>query len=324
MYSLWFDFLAVGLAFWVLVRSAHWLVEGATTLARHWQISDTHIGLSVIAFGSSAPELFVNLASSVKGEHDVVFGSILGSSNFNTYFVLGMIALFNRVWVRSTTITNALPYLLLAVTVCFVLVNDRIFSDRHVDLLDFWDSILLLGLFAGFIVFIYRSNAEMYQEDIEAGQRDPLWTGVLLTMAACLGLWLSANVVVDSAVLVARKLGLSQKLIAMTLVALGTTLPEMVTGIVAAFQKRTHLAVASLIGSNLMNLLLILSVCGLLASPLEYNPSMSYDMAFLLLGTVIFLLAILTNHHSTLYRWQAVIMLLFFGVYMYSRFIHSN
>ncbi|CDF79308.1 Na+/Ca+ antiporter, CaCa family [Formosa agariphila KMM 3901] len=302
-------FIIVGFA--SLIFGANWLVDGATSLAKKHHISDLVIGLTIVAFGTSAPELVVNTVASFHGHSDIVFGNIIGSNNFNLFIILGIAGLIYPITVQSSTAWREIPISLLVALLLFVLAND--FFSHQLPEISRVDGVLLLVVF---ICFLYSIFKQLKQDPIEAISYEnksnfKIWSLVILGIA---GLIIGGKLVVDHSIDIATKLGVSQKIIGLTIIAAGTSLPELVTSVVAALKKNSDIAIGNVIGSNIFNVLLILSISAFV-HPITYNPNFNQDLFILIGGTVFLILAMFTGTRKKLDRWEAFILLSFYVIY---------
>lgn len=302
--------LLIGLV--LLVKGADWLVDGASVLAKKRNVSDLAIGLTIVAFGTSAPELVVNLMAASGNYPDIVFGNIIGSNNFNLFVILGLSGLIIPLSVQSSTVWKEIPYSLLAAMVIFFLANNYLVDDTRE--LSRIDAVILLLLFAAFLYYVATQlKTEEGGEKMEVKDYSQLkiWTLILIGLG---GLVLGGKLVVDNAVSMAQSLGVSEKIIGLTIVAAGTSLPELATSVVAAYRKNTDIAIGNIIGSNIFNIFLILGVSGLVR-PLEFNPSFNTDIYILMGGTIFLFLAMFTGKRKKLDRWEAFILLATYLLY---------
>ncbi|MGQ7868519.1 calcium/sodium antiporter [Sunxiuqinia sp. sy24] len=296
----------------LLIKGADWMVRGASSLAKKYHISDLAIGLTIVAFGTSAPELVVNIYSSLQGHDDLVFGNVIGSNNINLFVILGIAGLITPMVVQSSTVWKEIPLSLFAALLLIVLTNDFLLPASH--RLSQLDGLILLMLFGSFLVYVYQQLKTDKQEVIpHQKQFTPLklWFLILIGMA---GLIIGGRLVVTNAVSMATALGVSKKIIGLTIIALGTSLPELATSVVAALKKNNDIAVGNIIGSNIFNIFLILGVSSLL-SPIEYNRVFNTDMYLLCIGTLILFIAMFTGKKKKLDRWEAGLLLLIYAGY---------
>ncbi len=303
--------LIIAAGFVLLIKGADWLVTGASALAKKHNVSDLVIGLTIVSFGTSAPELVVNTMASIDGYSDIVFGNILGSNIVNLFLILGLSAIIHPITVHSNTAWKEIPVSVLAVVVLYVLSNGFIMTGTNV--LSRIDGVILLAFFAGFLYYIY---IQMKTDRIDTGidiQKEmsnlKIWMLIITGLA---GLVLGGKLVVDNAIKIATLLGVSEKIIGLTIVAVGTSLPELMTSVVAALKKNSDIAIGNVIGSNIFNIFLILSVSSLI-NPVKFNPAFNTEMYLLAGGTLVLFIAMFTGGRKKLDRWEGAVLL---GIYL--------
>lgn len=297
------------LGFGVLIKGADFLVNGASSVAKKYGISNLAIGLTVVAFGTSMPELIVSLLSALNGKNDASFGNAIGSNNFNLLFILGIAGLIYPLVVQRNTVKYEVPLSLLAAGLLFLLVNDSLWGGEGAGSLSRIDSIILLAFFAGFIFYIYRTMSRT--TDLEEGEPIKIYSMPLAIGMVTLGLAMligGGQLVVTNALEIARAYGLSEKLIGLTILAAGTSLPELATSCVAAYRKNTDIAIGNVVGSNIFNIFFILGITGVV-NPMAYNAAMNFDLYVLMGSTVLLVIFMFTLGRRKLDRWEAAILL---------------
>lgn len=311
--------IAVG--FVLLIKGADFLVSGASSLAKRFNISDIAIGLTVVAMGTSAPELVVNIISGSSGHNEVVYGNIIGSNIFNMFLILGLAAVIYPITVQKNALWKEVPYSLLATIVFFVLVNDVMFLGSAQNELSLTDSFILLAMFVLFLLYIFLNMKNT--GDVE-GVEDIVIFGNLKTsimvLAGIGGLSIGGKVIVDNAVELAHQFNVSEKLIGLTILAAGTSLPELATTAVAAFQKKSDLAVGNIVGSNIFNLLLVLGLTGLTSAPLVYDSILNVDIILIMIGTLMMFVFMFTGGKYKIDRAEGAIYLVGFVAYTFYLF----
>jgi cation:H+ antiporter len=306
--------LAGGLA--LLLLGGYALVQGASGLASSFGVSQIVIGLTVVAFGTSAPELAVNLTAALRGSSGLSFGNVIGSNLANLGLILGTAALVRPLVIESRVVAREIPMMLLATSAVAVLGLAADLSLRPGSY-DRADGSVLLLLFG---VFIYnavrdvlqarRPDAVIEEARMTAERREPRRKRIqngLLTLLGLAGLYLGGELTVAGATGIARSAGLSEAVIGLTVVAVGTSLPELVTSIIAAMRGQEDIAVGNVVGSNIFNLLMILGVSSAV-SPVEVPSDGVWDLAALLLLSVLLLPLSMTNDR-TLVRWEGALFL---------------
>jgi len=300
--------------FYVTIKGADWLVEGAASLGRRFGISELAIGLTVVAFGTSAPELAVNILSSLRGAGAIVLGNIVGSNIMNTALVLGAAGVVAPLTVRAGLLRKEIPLSIIGGAAILAL---SLPSGGELTLGRLAGVILL----AGFVLFLAAVRKAAKDVHLEEGQgldgvkeRTAL-VSTGLTVIGCAALVLGGKLIVDGAVGLAEALGVSQALIGLTLVAMGTSIPELATSVAAARKGRSDIAVGNVVGSNIYNIFMVLGLSALI-KPVSYDPGMRYDVAFYLLLSVIFWGLAAWRRKGRLDRSGALLLLLAYAAYV--------
>ncbi len=310
--SLLLAFALFCLGFVLVVYGADWLVDGASALARRFGVSELVVGLTVVAFGTSAPELVVNVVSSIKGASGIVYGNIIGSNIINTGLILGIAGIIVPLRVSPVLLRKEIPLCILG-SVCIWLIS---FSQGADYVLPRLGGIVLLLGFAWFlrgVAQLARQTGDIEPEATLTPQME-LSRAIIKTIIGLAGLVLGGQLVVDNAVILAENFGVSQSLIGLTLVALGTSLPELVTSVVAARKGKNDIAVGNVIGSNIFNMYLVLGV-STLVEPVVYASQLVVDLiVFALLSGGLWMFSILAK--GKLHRWQAAAMLVMYTGYL--------
>lgn len=307
--------LLVVVGFVCLIFGANWLVDGASALAKKYKVSDLVIGLTIVAFGTSAPELVVNSIASVKGYSDIVLGNIIGSNNFNLFIILGLSGLILPIKIKTSTAWKEIPISLFASILLLLLLNDFTFSGHTYSTRI--DGLIMLVLFCLFLFYVFKQMKNDPQTTTLDNQKPAIKIWGLI-IVGLVGLIIGGQLVVLNSIDIANALGVSEKIIGLTIVAAGTSLPELVTSIVAATKKNSDIAIGNVIGSNIFNILFILSISSLIR-PIEYNSKFNLDMFILIGGTIFLLSSMLTGQRKKLDRWEAGILLgfyLFYTIYL--------
>lgn len=319
--GIFFNLLLVGVGFVLLIKGADFLVNGASSLAKRFNISDIAIGLTVVAMGTSAPELVVNIISGGTENHDLVFGNIIGSNIFNIFLILGVSSVIYPLTVQKNALWKEVPYSLLATIMFFILVNDQLFFSKDTSSLSLWDGIILIGMFIGFLVYIFMN----LQRHPDAEGEDIIMFGsvktTIMIVLGIAGLVFGGRMIVDNAVDIAEHYHVSKKLIGLTILAAGTSLPELATSAVAAFHKKSDLAVGNIVGSNIFNLLLVLGMTSIIHSPLNYTPVLNIDLSLVMAGTFLLFVFMFTFNKYKLDRAEGILYLLGFFAYTYYLFV---
>lgn len=305
------DYLLIIVGFGVLIAGAHYLVDGASGLAKRFNVPNLVIGLTVVAFGTSAPELVVNLVAALNpATADLALTNIIGSNMINTYVILGVAAIIFPIASQRSSRIFDIPLSIFAP----FLVLAMVFFDSQVDR---YDGIILLVIFGLFMLWIIRKTikdpATVIEEDYKPMK---IWLATIFVIGGLLGLVGGAQLIVPSATRIAVSWGVSQSIIGLTIVALGTSLPELATSAVAAFKKNSDIALGNVIGSNIFNIFLVLGVSATI-SPLPAYSNMSNDLIFTTIASILVLLFCIFNKHKSISRTAGIVLLLIYSVYLY-------
>jgi cation:H+ antiporter len=304
------QFLLLALGLFLLVKGADWLVDGASVLAKKFNVSDLAIGLTIVAFGTSAPELVVNVVAASGNLPDLVFGNVIGSNNFNLFAILGIAGLITPLAVQSSTVWKEIPFSFLAAIALLFLANNYFLSSQP--FVSRYDGIVLLVLFAGFLYYV-ATQLKNEPKVEEVAQKDysnlKIWMLIIGGLGFLVG---GGKLVVDNAVAMAQSIGVSEKIIGLTIVAAGTSLPELATSVVAALKKNADIAIGNIIGSNIFNIFLILGA-SIMIRPMPFNDAFNMDIYLLLGGTIFLFFAMFSGQRRRLDRWEALILL---GIYV--------
>ncbi|MFV0391586.1 MAG: calcium/sodium antiporter [Paludibacteraceae bacterium] len=307
------DILLIIAGFVFLIKGADWLVSGASGLAKKNNVSDLVIGLTIVAFGTSAPELVVNAVASIDRYSEIVYGNIIGSNTFNLFLILGTVAVIFPVAVQRSMIRKEIPFSL-AITALVMLLSNAVLGQSE-NVLSRIDSIILFLLFIGFLVYTFKQS-KTTPDTVEAIEIKPM-TNVKIGIFIIVGLSIlvvGGRMVVTGAESIALDFGISEKIIGLTIVAAGTSLPELVTSVVAASKKNSDIAIGNVIGSSIFNVLLILPISGLI-HPIVYEPSFNREMLLLIGGTILLFLFMFTGKKRHIDRWEGGVLLCVFLIY---------
>jgi cation:H+ antiporter len=303
--------LLIVLGFFMLIFGANWLIDGASSLAKKFHVSDLIVGLTVVAFGTSAPELVVNAIASYEGHADIVVGNIIGSNNFNLFIILGLAGIIYPISVPFSTIRRDIPISFIAAFLVLLFGNALLISSTQE--ISRLDGVLLLLTFGFFLYFVFKQLHENDETEniVVVNSNLKIWAMIL---GGFLGLAVGGHFIVTYSITIAKTLGVSEKIIGLTILAVGTSLPELVTSIVAAKKKNSDMAIGNVIGSNIFNLLLVLAVSALI-NPIQFNDNFNLDILILMGGTLFLVLAMFTGKKKKLDRWESAILFGFYFIY---------
>ena len=308
--------LLTGLA--LIVFGADSLVEGASSVARRFGLSEFVIGLTIVGMGTSAPEMVVSFIGALQGNADIAIGNVVGSNIMNTLLILGVTALILPMAVTPSNRKRDIPVNILITVLLIVLGLEMTFFGFGTDGLSRWDGGILLAVFLVYMVLCFV-NGEPQEEETPAKQRS-IWLSLLMIAGGLAGLIIGGNLFVDNATLIAKGLGVSDKFIAITILAGGTSMPELATCVVAAAKKKGQLALGNIIGSNVFNILLILGGSALI-HPLSFDGMNYVDLGVLLASALALLTAMFIGKKNKIDRLDGSLFLAVWIAYMVYLFI---
>lgn len=303
------------IGFIALVLGADKLVDGASNLAARLGIPSIVIGLTIVAFGTSAPELVVNLFAAINNNTEMVLGNVLGSNIFNVLAILGISSLIYPLSVKTNTTWLEIPLSLLAAVTVLVIANDVYLDRAAADYISRADGLILLLFFSIFLVY----NLKIAQSSPAAGETETKnYTYFKATLFICLGLAgliIGGRLIVTSAVGFAQSFGLSERIIGLTIVSIGTSLPELATSIVAVRKKNVDIAIGNVVGSNIFNIFLILGV-STIVTPVQVNASSFLDINVNIAASLLLFIFIFTGKGRQLAKWEGILLLMFYLAYL--------
>lgn len=311
-----FQLLLIAIGVFSVSFGARILVSGASSLAKRWNVSDLVIGLTVVAFGTSAPELTVSLFAAGSGAADVALGNVIGSNIVNICLILGVSAWITPLVVHRNTVWKEIPLSLLGILVVFVIAYDSLLNGAEHSVISQGDGLVLLAFFVIYMAYMLdlaRSSPEnMHTEETE---RYPVWQAALMTLGGLLGLSFGGQMIVENSVSIARQIGISEAVIGLTLVSIGTSIPELATSIAAALQRKTDIAVGNVVGSNIFNTFLILGLSASV-SPIPLGTITMLDFAVCIAATLLLFISCFIFTPGTIFRKEAGVLILLYVGYL--------
>ncbi len=308
------DYLYLFIGFVILLYSGDLLVKGSVALSSHFKISTLVVGVTVVSFGTSAPELFVSLDAALHGSPDIAIGNVIGSNIANIALVLGFTAILMPLPVRSNSIKFDWPFMMGASLLFYLFILNQ--------KLEYYEGIIFVILLFVFMFWtIWKSRKEnrgLATEFKEAKQSIPV--ALLLIVAASIGLYFGADLLVDSAKNIALDFGVSERVVGLTLVAFGTSVPELATSAVAAYKKEMDISIGNIIGSNIFNILGVLGVTSIIKNISISQPIISFDILIMLGISFLLFLLILPLRNGKLHRWKGFLLLSVYLIYIYTVF----
>ena len=298
----------------LLFVSGKFLVDSSVAVSRRLKIPRMIIGLTVVAFGTSAPELLVSLQAAFSGYPEIAMGNVVGSNISNILLVLAITALIYPIPVPASSVKRDWPVLMLVSLVLFVIS----FNGSITRL----EGGILVTLLAGYILMsVLRSRGMGKQEQlVEEGPVMKWWVAGVILLGSCVGLAFGADLLVDNVALIAEEMGISKRVVSITMVAVGTSIPEVATSVIAALKKETEISVGNIIGSNIMNILSVLGFTSLVSPITVSQEIVGFDIPWMLGVTVLMLLLMLPAARSRITRWEGSFMIIIYLLYIYFLF----
>jgi cation:H+ antiporter len=317
-----FAFLLLILGFFLVIKGADFLVDGGSALAKKLHVSDLVIGLTVVAFGTSLPELIVNIFASGKGNTEIAIGNVLGSNTANILLILGLSAAIYPLEVGKGTVWKEIPLSLLAVLVLAVMSNDWINSEQTSSLTRS-DGLILISFFSIFLYYtasIARTPQSL--NVIEVKRELSVNRSIIFILFGLLLLIAGGKFIVDNAVFIASGLGLSETVIGLTIVAMGTSVPELATSVMAAIKKNPEIAVGNIVGSNIFNIFFILGISSII-KPLPVVQGANVDIGVSVIAALVLFLCMFTGKQRVLDRWEGWALVSSYLLYIVYSVIHK-
>lgn len=280
------EYLILLAGFVFLIKGADFFVEGSSSIAKTFKVPPILIGLTIVAFGTSAPEAAVSMNAALKGANDIAIGNVVGSNLFNILFVIGVASIIYPLKVQKGTIIKEFPFNLLTSFVLFILCADISLQGSKTNVLTKGDGLILLSLFSVFIYYLVEIAILSKEDYKEETVQMSLGKSIIISILGLAGIIFGGDWVVKASSEIAIQWGMSEKLVGLTIVAVGTSLPELVTSVVAAMKKESDIAMGNVIGSNLFNVLFILGVSAIMR-PIPIDSAIFSDMIFLIIATVV-------------------------------------
>lgn len=308
--------LVVG--FIILIKGADFFVDASSSAAQNFKVSKMLIGLTIVAFGTSAPELAVSISAMLKGSGDIVLGNVIGSNIINALLILGVSSIIRNIKVQNNTVKKEIPFLVLITILLVALMVDNLFDISIIPKISRIDGFIIILIF---LIFIYYVIGQARNKTTEDGEK-PKYSLNLSILFVIIGLGaiiLGSELVVSSATTIAKKLGVSERMISLTIIALGTSLPELVTSIVAALKRETDLLVGNIIGSNIFNIAIVLGIPVLLFGDINVNSFARLDLIIFIISAII--LFIFSFRDYKISKKEGIIMLIIFACYYATLFI---
>lgn len=314
------QFIILVIGFIILIKGADLFVDGASNIAANFKVSKMLIGLTIVAFGTSAPEFAVSIKSLISNNGDMVLGNVIGSNILNILLILGTSALFHSLNVKNNTVKKELPITMLITTLFAVLLSDKVFDKNVVSSFTRQDGIILLLFFLVFIYYLISMTRNKIDEDQDNKDTLSLSKSFIYTGIGIVGIVLGSNFVVESASSIASILGVSERMISLTIVALGTSLPELVTSVTATRKGEYDIAIGNVVGSNIFNIGMVIGIPVALFGGIE-SIAFSYIDLVVMLASAFLLFAFSFKDYKITKREGFFFLLIFVVYYSYVIFL---
>ena len=311
--------LILGLA--LILGGANFLTDGSAALAQRFRVPEFIVGLTIVAVGTSTPELVVSVLSAAAGNSDVAIGNIVGSNIFSVFLILGVCALIAPLPLTGGNIRRDLPFLTAVSVLLLLLTSDRLLGLGEVDAIGRIDGIVMLLLYIALIRYTIRAERRTAAQATQTTQTEKpqrsrsLWLIVVMIAGGLAGLIFGGELFLDSASAIARALGVSESVIAITLMAGGTSLPELASSVVSLLKGKSEMALGNVIGSNIANILLILGLSATI-HPLTLGGITRIDLLTVLLSSVLLFVTAFTFRRKAVDRWEGAIFLVIYALYI--------
>jgi len=317
------EILLLIFGFFILIKGADWFVDGASSVASNLKVPKILIGLTIVAFGTSAPEFAVSVKSIISSNHDIVLGNVIGSNILNILLILGVASIIKPLVVKDDTVKKELPMMILMMTIFGILISDSIFDIGFNNALTRSDGFIVIMFFSVFIYYLVMAALKSRNEKKEENEESPLSMGksIIFTIIGIVMITLGSNFVVDNASLIATRIGVSEKMIGLTIIALGTSLPELVTSITASKKGECDLAIGNIVGSNIFNVGMVIGVPVAIFGGINKINFSGIDLIAMLVSSLLLFLFLVRDKHLS--KREGMIFLLLFVVY-YSYVIISG
>jgi cation:H+ antiporter len=301
----------------VLVIAADFLVKGASSLAGRYGLSPLMIGLTVVSLGTSMPEMLVSVTAAMRGNADLAIANVLGSNIFNVLVVLGVAAIIYPLRVQSSTVVSEIPFSLSAAILLGFVANAALFTTKHELSISRIDGGILLLFFLLFMLYIFSISSDSQGEGSQQPVARSVLRSLLFLVIGVAGLFLGGRWTVDGAVALAQDWGVDDALIGLTIIAIGTSLPELVASAVAAYRREVDIAVGNVVGSNIFNILWILGVASSIHE-LPFAAISNIDIIMVIASTMLILLAVVTSRTASISRiWGSIFVCTYVAYLVY-------
>ncbi|KHF41349.1 calcium/sodium antiporter [Halalkalibacter okhensis] len=309
-------YLLLIIGFGLLIKGADYFIDGSSNIAALFRVPPLIVGLTIVAFGTGAPEATVSIIAALEGNADVTIGNIIGSNLLNMSLVVGITAAIFPLAVERPTIKKEIPFAFLATIVLLVAMSDRALEFTNENFITRSDGIILLLFFAIFLYYVIEAARNSREEPVgdDATDQTGGWgKNILITVGGLAAIVLGGYLVVESSTDIALRFGMSETLVGLTIVAIGSSLPELITSITAAMKQQSEIALGNIVGSSIFNLLFVLGIASII-SPLPVNDKLFFDIFVLLVLTIVLFIFSLT--HYKVKKYEGMALTVFYVIYL--------
>ncbi|WZL73129.1 calcium/sodium antiporter [Clostridiaceae bacterium 35-E11] len=316
---MWYLILILG--FIILIKGADYFVEGASSIAKLLNVPPILIGLTIVAFGTSAPEAAVSIGAAIKQSNEIALGNVIGSNVFNISMIVGITALIYPLQVERQTVKKEIPFALLSSIILLIVMLDKQLQFIDKDVITRGDGLIFIGFFSIFLYYLFevaRNSREEMDEEMVICPKT-MEKNTFFTVGGLISIILGGELVVRSSKIIAYGWGMSETLVGLTIVAVGTSLPELITSVTAALKKNSDIAVGNIIGSNIFNILFVLGTSAII-SPIAVDEKIFIDMIFMIAYTLLLLIFSRTCHKITRIEGGGLLLsYILYTVYIFMR-----
>lgn len=316
------DSILLIIGFIVLIKGADIFVDGASSVAGNFKVPKILIGLTIVAFGTSAPEFAVSVKSIISGNHDIVLGNVIGSNILNILLILGVSSIIKPLMVNDNTVKKELPMMILMMTIFGTVLSDSVFDKGMTNNFPRTDGIVILLFFSVFVYYLVKmALRSRKKEEVNESELMSLTKAIIFTIAGIIMITVGSNLVVDNASSIAKIIGVSEKMIGLTIIALGTSLPELVTSITASRKGESDLAIGNIVGSNIFNIGIVMGIPVTIFGGINTINFNAIDLLVMLISSLLLFVFLLSDRKLS--KKEGIIFLIIFVAY-YSYIIISG
>jgi len=306
--------------FILLIAGANFLIQGASDLGKKYKIPSIVIGMVIVGFGTSLPELIISMVAASKGSSDMSISNVVGSNIANILLILGIVLSITNVRISKSILRIKIPFIILSSLILFFIANDVLFSSAERNFINRIEGVIFLVIFVFFLFYSFFLNKDIELAELNEGKTSKLLKIILLIFLGLLGVYIGGDWVVENSIVIARYLGISEAFIGVSILAIGSSLPEVISSVTAIIKKESGLAIGNIIGSNIFNTFLVLGIASLIR-PLEVSGEQQFNIIFNIIASVIFLfVAIRLNKQKKSRPYGIALLILFVSFIIFSYF----